>query len=73
MQYRPVPAPTGPPLTLEEKVALANRVFHEWFARCFWSWNPSAVITERDLPQVIQDLRANGGHAGYRIAAQLCR
>ena len=60
-------------LTKEEKLELARRVFREWFARCFWSWNPDAIINEENLPLLIRDLRLNGGHKGYRIAAQLCR
>jgi len=63
----------GPPLTKEEKLELARRVFREWSARCFWYWNPNAVITEENLPMLIRDLRLHGGHQGYRIAAQLCR
>ena len=60
------------PLTTEEKLELARRVFREWFTRCFWSWNPDAVINEQNLPMLIRDLRLNGGHQGYRIAAKLC-
>ena len=73
MQYRPVPAPSGPPLAKEEKVALANAVFHEQFARCFWSWNPNAVIGEGNWSQFLADLRLNGGHQGCRIVSELCR
>ena len=62
-----------PPLTKEEKLEHARRVFKEWFARCFWSWNPDVVITEKNLPLLIRDLRLNGGHQGYRIASQLCQ
>ena len=30
-------------------------------------------ITEKDIPFVIRELRASGGHSGYRRVAQLCR
>ena len=65
--------PSSVALTDEEKLDLASRVFKEWFARCFWSWDPHVIISKDNLPQLIRDLRLNGGHEGYRIAARLCR
>ena len=62
-----------PPLTKEEKLELARRVFKEWSARCFWSSDPNAQINEEDIPFVVRGLRRNGGHEGYRIASDLCR
>lgn len=62
-----------PPLTKEEKLELARRVFREYFAQCFWSWNPDVVLRDEHLPMIVQGLRLHGGHAGYRIVEQLCR
>lgn len=64
------------PLTDEarqRRVELAQQAYRDFFAQCFWSYREDAEITEEKIPFVIGALRENGGHAGYRIAAQLCR
>ena len=61
-----------PPLTKEEKLELARRIYRDkdWFGWCFWDSDFDRVINEEDIPFVIHGLRLRGGHAGYRIAAQ---
>ncbi|MBN8247896.1 MAG: hypothetical protein J0L84_10680 [Verrucomicrobia bacterium] len=55
------------------RLALAQQAYRDFFAQCFWSCRDDLAITEDRIPFVIQGLRENGGHAGYRIAAELCR
>ena len=68
---------TPPPPTAEaarqRRLELARRAYREFFVQCFWSYREDAEITEEKIAFVIGGLRENGGHAGYRIAAELCR
>ncbi len=57
----------------ERRLELAREAFKEFYAQCFWSYRRDLEITEKDIPFVIRELRANGGHSGYRRVAQLCR
>jgi hypothetical protein len=56
-----------------EKVKLAQAAFREFYHACFWFMRPDAIVTEADLPYIIQRLRADGGRAGFERAAELCR
>ena len=60
-------------LDRESRLALAQRAYREFRSQCFWSYRPDLVITEDDIPFVVRELRRNGGHKGYRIAAMLCQ
>lgn len=69
-------APLPPPAdeaARQRRLALAQQAYREFFTQCFWSYREDAEITEEKIPFVISGLRENGGHAGYRIAAELCR
>jgi hypothetical protein len=57
----------------EAKLELARRAFNEFFPLCFWFCDPKLVIEEKHIPMIVRHLRLNGGHKGYRKAAQLCR
>ena len=57
----------------ERRLALARQAFKDFSAQCFWFWKDDPEITEKTIPLIVQELRLNGGHAGYRIAAELCR
>ena len=57
----------------ERRVQLAREAYREFRSRCFWSYRPDLEITEVHLPFIIRELRRNGGHKGYKIAAQLCQ
>ena len=61
------------PLTLPEKLALAQEAFREFHARCFWFMRADAVVTVEDIPYVCSRLRADGGREGFMRAAQICR
>lgn len=54
------------------RLELARKAYKDFHARCFWSYRPDAEITEEDIPFIIRELRHHGGHAGYRIVAELC-
>jgi hypothetical protein len=60
-----------PPLTPASRLELANRLFREYYARCFWHWNPDRSLTEADIPALVRGLRTYGGHRGMREAARL--
>ena len=66
-----------PPVETDEarqrRLELAQKAYLEFHARCFWSYREDAVITEEKVPFVIRGLRENGGLAGYRAAAEICR
>jgi hypothetical protein len=57
----------------QRRVELARQAFREFSAQCFWSYDPDLVVTEQHIPFIIRELRHNGGHKGYRVAAELCR
>ena len=61
------------PLTMPEKVALAQRTFREFHARCFWFMREDAQITDQEIPYICARLRADGGRQGFLLAAQICR
>jgi hypothetical protein len=57
----------------QRRLDLARKAFNDFFAQCFWSWQPNAEITEQTIPLIIRALRLHGGHKGYRIASELCQ
>ena len=57
----------------ERRLALAQKAFRDFYGICFWWFPPDFEVTESSIPLVIQELRSSGGHAGYRIVAELCR
>ena len=57
----------------ERRLELARKAFKDFYAQCFWSYREDLEITEEKIPLIIQGLRKQGGHAGYRVAAELCR
>ena len=57
----------------QRRLELARRAFKEFYARCFWSYREDMEITEEKIPMIIRGLREEGGLAGYRVAAELCR
>ena len=65
--------PTLSPADRERRLALARQAFADFSAQCFWFWKDDPNITEETIPLIVRELRLNGGHAGYRVAAELCR
>ena len=66
--------PPGPAETAARqfRLELARQAFRDFYAQCFWSYRRDAEINEDDIPWVVRELRHNGGHRGYRVAAELC-
>jgi len=56
-----------------EKIALAQQVYREFHARCFWFMRRDAEIVAEEIPYLCERLRADGGRRGFKIAAELCR
>jgi hypothetical protein len=63
--------PAAAPLTLEERLELANRLYREYYTRCFWHCPRDLVITEELLPVVIKGLRMHGGREGFILSGKL--
>jgi hypothetical protein len=59
------------PHTPRERLELANHLFREYRARCFWHSPRELVITEDLIPFVVKGLRTYGGHRGFQLAAKL--
>jgi hypothetical protein len=55
------------------KVREARRAFREFHASCFWSADPSYMVTLSDVPWVAKQLMTYGGREGWRLGAKLCR
>jgi hypothetical protein len=54
-----------------EKVALANRLYREFYTACFWHMKPDLIVTEAMIPTVVKGLRTYGGKRGMMAAAEL--
>lgn len=65
--------PSSPLKDTERRLELARLAFKEFSSQCFWSWPADPEITEKTIPFIVEGLRLNCGHRGYRLAAELCR
>jgi hypothetical protein len=41
--------------------------------RCFWSLSPGWRVIDLPLEEIVRILKLHGGHAGWMLAARLCR
>ncbi len=62
---------TGPALARADKLALANRLYREYYTACFWHMKPDLVVTEAMIPVIVKGLRTYGGRRGMLAAAEL--
>ena len=53
------------------KVELAQQLYRQYYARCFWHMKPDLQITESMIYLVVKGLRHNGGREGFLEAARL--
>ena len=71
MSASPKSSATGAPLTVQERLELANCLYREYHTRCFWHCRRDLVITEDLLSLVVNGLRKHGGRRGFILAAKL--
>ena len=55
------------------KVREARRAFRAFHTSCFWSSDPTYVITLADVPWVAKQIMTYGGREGWRLGTKLCR
>lgn len=55
------------------RIREARKAFRAFYGQCFWHFAPDHVVTLEDLPEIVRGLRTYGGHAGFHLAAKLCR
>lgn len=67
------PSLTSSDLTDEARLRTARWAFRRFHGQCFWYLRADLEITLADLPMIVDGLRKNGGHAGFLLAAKLCR
>lgn len=53
------------------RIELAQALFKQYYASCFWHWKPDLVITEAVIPAVVKELCAHGGRSAMLAAAKL--
>jgi len=61
------------PLTDEERLRYAQEAYEEYHCQCFWSMREDLIVTEENLPLIIEGLKLHGGHQGWKLAHALCR
>ncbi len=64
---------TETPLTMEDKLRIAQDAFNKFQTMCFWFMREDLIVTEEDLPAIIKGLRENGTWETYKIVDRLCR
>jgi len=55
------------------QVREAKRAFKKYHSQCFWSYDPSYLITSKDIEWVAKQLMKNGNRKLWLIGAKLCR
>jgi hypothetical protein len=55
----------------QQRLDLANQLYREFYARCFWHCPRDLVVTEELIPLVVKGLRDHGGRRGFILSAQL--
>ena len=59
------------PQSLPELLKLANRLYQDFHAQCFWHSPRDLQITHDLIPFVAKGLKAHGGRRGFMLAADL--
>ncbi len=55
------------------RVREARRAYRNFYAQCFWSFDPAYVIGSTDVAWVADQLQKHGGRAAWEVATKLCR
>lgn len=56
-----------------DRLERAQRLYEQYHTQCFWHMRPDLVVTDADIPVIVQGLRTHGGRSGFLAAEQLCR
>lgn len=54
-------------------VPMAQEIFRQFYAECFWHYAKDLEITEQNMHIVIDGLKKYGGRKGLQLAEELCR
>lgn len=54
------------------RVALAQQLFEQFYAECFWHMPPTFRVRAGDIPVIVKNLRTHGGRSGFFASASLC-
>ena len=57
----------------ERKLGRAQELYRQYYAQCFWHYDPQLEIAPENLDLVINGLRKYGGRSGLRLAEELCQ
>jgi len=60
-------------MTMEERLRRAQRAYREYRLQCFWFMPKDLIVIEENLPLIIEGLKLDGGHKGWKLAHELCR
>ena len=55
------------------RVREARKAFRDFHATCFWSSPLGYQVQVNDIDWVVEQLKRNGGKAGWQRAERLCR
>jgi len=69
---RTIELPTAP-LSDAERLRIAQEAYRQYSTQCFWFMDEDMIVTEENLPLVIEGLKLHGGHQGWKIGQALCR
>ena len=51
-------------LPLAERLRRAQEAYREYRLQCFWFMPKDLIVTEENLPSIVEELKLNGGHKG---------
>ena len=55
----------------DRRLALAQELYRQYYASCFWHMKPDLTVTETMIPLIARGLCAHGGRSGMLAAAKL--
>jgi len=57
----------------ERRAGRAQQLFKQFYARCFWHYDPNLEIAPDNMSLVVEGLRKYGGREGLCLAEELCQ
>jgi len=51
----------------------AKRAFKNYYAECFWSFDPDLIITKQDVKWVAEQLMKHGSRKCWEVGRKLCQ